>query len=716
MEKRYTAVWLLTALVIGISGCRGPKETATATKRGVFRDAPVIIVSIDTLRADHLPAYGYRGVETPNLDAFRRGAILFENAYSHVPLTLPSHVSILSGLIPPENGVRNNLGYTFDSAKHATLPSILKAIGYRTGAAVSAYVLRANTGLGKAFDFYDDAITVKGGEAFGDLQRPGAETVEVANRWIDQQKSSPIFFFLHLFEPHAPYEPPEPFKSRYALAYDGEIAAADAIFGSFVDHLKKSGIYDRAIIVVLSDHGEGLSQHGEEEHGIFLYREDLHVPLMLKLPESTEGGTRVTPPVQLTDVLPTICELVGAKTPPEVKSRSLLAEPDPSRKVYSETLYPRIHLGWSELRSLTDARYQFIESPRPELYDVEADPAETKNVLSEQRRIYTKMRDNMATFDHRIDQPAMVDPEDAAKLKALGYLGGMSAHAAGPLPDPKDRIGDLQQVKSAVQAAADGNASAAIKTLRGVISRNPRFTDAYTQLAETLDKEALYSDAFAARKKAIEVSPGLAGELAVAMAADSIDVNELAQAKTYADLALRSHPGAAHLQLGRIALAQRDTQRAATEARAVLADPDVKLEGMVLLAQAYSRSRPPMLEAALGLLDRARSEAKARGIRPIATLEFARGDCLARLNRIGEAESAFQEEMRLFPHDEQAYASLMALDLLQNRTNDAQKIAEQLVSNNPYRRAYNLATQTFHELGRSREASEWRRRAASARE
>jgi len=717
MKKRHAAnVWLFIALAIGTTACRGSKETATATKRGAFRDAPVIIVSIDTLRADHLPAYGYRGVETPNIDAFRRGAILFENAYSHVPLTLPSHVSILSGLIPPENGVRNNLGYTFDTAKHASLPSILKAIGYRTGAAVSAYVLRGSTGLAKAFDFYDDAITVKGGEAFGNVQRPGADTVQVATQWIDQQKASPIFFLLHLFEPHSPYEPPEPFKSRYALAYDGEIACADAIFGSFMDHLKKSGIYDRAIIVVLSDHGEGLSQHGEEEHGVFLYREDLHVPLMLKLPASSGGGKSVSAPVQLIDVLPTICDLVGARTPAEVKGRSLLAEPEPQRKVYSETLYPRIHLGWSELRSLTDARYQFIEAPRPELYDIGADPAETKNVISDQRRVYARMRESIAKFDHRVDTPAMVDPEDAAKLQALGYLGGTSATASGPLPDAKDRIGDLQLVKSAARAEANGNIGAAIRAFRDVISRNPRFTDAYTQLAEALDTEALYSDAIAARKKAIELSPSLAGDMAVAMAADYINLNDLPQAKAYADLAVRANPGGAHLQLGRIALAQRDYRRAAIEGQAALADRDVKLEGMVLLAQSYSRLQPPRLEEALGLLDQARSEARARGIHPIATLEFARGDCLARMNRIEEAEGAFHDEIRLFPHDEQAYANLTVLYLLQGRKNDAQKTAERLVSANPYRRAYNLAAQTFQDLGRPEEAAAWRKRGASVQE
>jgi len=303
MKHKALALLLLFAAI----GCRKSERPAIR-----YSGAPVILISIDTLRADHLPAYGYKGVATPNIDKLRGDGILFTHAYSHVPLTLPSHVSILTGELPPDNGVRNNIGFPFDAAKHPTLPQLLKKQGYATGAAVSAYVLRGNTGLAAAFDAYDDDVAVTAGEALGKLRRPGPETEAAAERWIDTHVHEPFFYFLHLFEPHAPYD-----------SYDGQIAKADAIVGTFIEHLKAAGIYDRAIIVLLSDHGEGLGQHGEDEHGIFLYMEDIHVPLILKLPGNRQANSSVDAPAQLIDVFPTLANLTGAGAPAG-KGRSLL--------------------------------------------------------------------------------------------------------------------------------------------------------------------------------------------------------------------------------------------------------------------------------------------------------------------------------------------------------------------------------------------------------
>ncbi|MFY9550584.1 MAG: sulfatase, partial [Thermoanaerobaculia bacterium] len=263
--------------------------------------APVILISIDTLRADHLPAYGYRKVETPNLDALRRDSVLFENAYSHVPLTLPSHVTIFTGLLPPQSGVRDNLGYALGPAP-PTLGSALKAKGYATGGAVSSIVLSHATGVSRGFDFYEDGIEpTKANQTISRVQRNGAETAALLTNWIRGRGKGPFFAFLHLFEPHSPYEPPEPYRSRYPLLYDGEIARADEIVGGFLQDLKDRGLYDRALIVFLSDHGEGLNDHGEDEHGVLLYREAIHVPLIVKLPGSRRAGETVAAPVALVD-------------------------------------------------------------------------------------------------------------------------------------------------------------------------------------------------------------------------------------------------------------------------------------------------------------------------------------------------------------------------------------------------------------------------------
>src|SRR6267142_1779277 len=293
---------LLISLTLA-AGC-GPRALPSLE----FPGAPVILISVDTLRADRLPAYGYSKVETPSIDALQRDSMLFENAYSHCPLTLPSHLSMLTGLLPAEHGVRSNLCYRFDGNAHPTLARILRSHGYATGGAVSAYVLRGATGIDDSLDFFDDAV---GGEVewtrdLSLLQRPGGETARRALAWAERVKAGPFFLFLHIYEPHLPYEPPEPFRSRYGATYDGEIAASDGVVGEFLGQLKRDGIYDRAIVLLVSDHGEGLGDHGEQEHGILLYREVLQVPLLLKLPGSRGAGTRVKEPVGLIDIVPTI--------------------------------------------------------------------------------------------------------------------------------------------------------------------------------------------------------------------------------------------------------------------------------------------------------------------------------------------------------------------------------------------------------------------------
>ncbi|HWS71926.1 MAG TPA: sulfatase, partial [Thermoanaerobaculia bacterium] len=230
---------------------------------------PVILISIDTLRADRVtPAL------MPNVTALARDGVSYRRAWSHCPLTLPSHLSMFTGLLPPEHGVRDNVGYRFDASKHPTLASIFRANGYATGAAISAYVLRGETGASAGFDDYDDAIGIVDGAPVGALQRAGSITESIAEHWIAGHETRPFFYFLHLYEPHSPYEP----------TYDDDVRRADAIAGTFLDFLKKRGLYDRATIALVSDHGEGLMEHGEQEHGVFLYREDLQVPLIVKYP------------------------------------------------------------------------------------------------------------------------------------------------------------------------------------------------------------------------------------------------------------------------------------------------------------------------------------------------------------------------------------------------------------------------------------------------
>ena len=687
MKHKALALLLLFAAI----GCRKSERPAIR-----YSGAPVILISIDTLRADHLPAYGYKGVATPNIDKLRGDGILFTHAYSHVPLTLPSHVSILTGELPPDNGVRNNIGFPFDAAKHPTLPQLLKKSGYATGAAVSAYILRGNTGLAAAFDSYDDDVAVTAGEALGKLRRPGPETEAAAERWIDTHVHEPFFYFLHLFEPHAPYD-----------SYDGQIAKADAIVGTFIEHLKAAGIYDRAIIVLLSDHGEGLGQHGEDEHGIFLYMEDIHVPLILKLPGNRQANSSVDAPAQLIDVFPTLANLTGTDAPAG-KGRSLLDLASlPPRRVYSETLYPRIHLGWSDLRSLADDKFHFIDAPRAELYAA-SDAAEAHNVIADERRVSASMRNDLAPFSRELPAIATVDPEEAKKLEALGYLGSAAGNSSGPLPDPKDAISQIALLKEAGQLDRAGKSDEAIAGYRRVIAMNPRLTDAWTLLAQHYERTGRYEESLETYKHCIEVAPSVAGELALSIANVDLMLNRFDEAIANAGAGMKVNPGNAHLISGRAKLNLGRLDDAIADAHAAIATFNYKPAGLVLLAEIYVKQR--RLAEAAAQIDAALAAAREAKLEPPPLLFFVRGDIQARMNQVPAAIESFNEEIRRFPADRQAYANLTVIYLLQGDRTRANQTMERLVRANPDRRSYELAAKTFAELHDEADAQRWRRR------
>jgi arylsulfatase A-like enzyme/Tfp pilus assembly protein PilF len=690
---------MLAGLALFVS-CRHERTATT------YPGAPVIIISIDTLRADHLPAYGYHAVETPAIDALRKDSILFENAWSQVPLTLPSHVSMLTGLLPPANGVRNNLGYRFDAAQHLTLPALLKKHGYATGAAVSAYVLRGGSGLRDAFDSYDDAMEVKAGQPQGMVQRSGDVSEASAVRWIDANGDKPFFFMLHLYEPHAPYAPPEPYRSRFALPYDGEIATADAIVGRFIEHLRARKLYDRAIIVLMSDHGEGLSQHGEPEHGIFLYREDLHVPLLLKLPGSARAATSVKAPAALIDIFPTVASLLGFDTPKLDGSSLLDLDTHPARALYSETLYPRIHLGWSELRSLVDDRHHFISAPRPELFDLANDTQERTNVLDRERRTYASMRDALAKYGSDIQAPSNVDPEEARKLAALGYLSASPATPQGALPDPKDRIGEIAMMGQATRHEAEGDHAAAIAAFQEVLRQNPALADAWSLLAQSQEKSGRDADAIASYKKAIQAAPSLAGENALSIASLALKLRQFDDAETHAHLAERANPAEAHLILGRIALAKHQLPQAENEARLAAAATPGNSHAQLLLAQVLVEQK--RFDEATRIIDDVARAAEAG--KPVPMLDFVRGDILARQQHFTEAAAAFQREIAHFPTERQPYGNLAVMYYFAGQPELARRTMESLIRAQPDRSSYAFAAETFDEIGASDLAKSFRAR------
>lgn len=687
-------------LALAAAGCRsGPEGESPRAPEGT----PVVLVSIDTLRSDRLPAYGYAAGDTPALDALARDAILYERAYSHSPTTLPSHASILTGLLPPDHGVRDNLGYRLEGAELPYLPRILQAAGYRTGGFISAYVLRSAVGLDAGFERYDDDIEFRDRQGLGELQRSGQDTLASALGWLDGVEDEPFFLFLHLYEPHTPYTPPEPYASRLASPYDGEVAAADRVVGRLVEALEERGLYDRSLLVVLSDHGEGLMDHGEQEHGILLYREALQVPLLVKLPGRTRGGTRagarVAEPAQLVDLVPTVLGLLGLERPEGLAGDSLLAlegragEPRP---IYAETFYPRLHFGWSDLASLIRGRHHLIQGPEPELYDLVADPAETRDVLRGERRAYAALRDALGEVDRELRAPEEVDEETRRKLAALGYVGAAGAAAEGPLADPKSRLPVLAELKDAFELYRASRFEEAAAAFRRVTGAEPGLVDAWEHLAASLRELGRLEEALAIYEQTLRRTGG-APHVALSTASLLLEMGRHEEAERHAELALPVHEAAYDL-LAQIALGQGDLEEAERRVAQALETRDNRLGPLITLAQL--RLEQGRLEEAVAATREA--EQAFGGRTDHATLRglyFVRGQALARLGEAREAERAFLREISISPSTLGPYSHLALLRALTGRPAEATAALRQMVETNPEPAAYAEAVRTIRTLG-----------------
>jgi arylsulfatase A-like enzyme/tetratricopeptide (TPR) repeat protein len=690
---------------------------ACAKKESAFPGAPVILISVDTLRADHLPVYGYRLVETPAIDALAREALVFENAVSHVPLTLPSHASIFTGLLPFQNGVRDNIGYRLDPA-HETLASFLSARGYATGAAISCVVLDRATGVGRGFDFYDDRIEgSEAGQAIGQVQRKGGESEKRLEGWIAAQPAGrPMFALLHLYEPHTPYEPPEPFRGRYPESrYDGEIAAADEVVGRFVGFLKARGLYDKSLVVFLSDHGEGLGEHGEDEHGILLYREAVHVPLFVKLPGRRRAGERVDAPAGLTDVFPTVARALGLEPPKGLPGASLLdlaSRRVGARDVYSETLYPRFHFGWSDLASLTDDRHQYIQGRAAQLFDWREDPGEKRDLAGSLPPAFRRLRVVLAALSRPLQAPGAADPETVKKLASLGYLGQASPASEGKdLPDPKDRVGTLSSLKEAGRLSAAHRDVEAIALLRRFTAENPAMLDAWEALARALRRAGRPAEALAALERADRLAPGTP-QIVMGMADLSVEARDFARARSLTEAARALGAQGIEEELAAIALVEgnaAEAERYAEEAHRL--HPEDRLP-LLLLARAESRQG--RYEEALRHLDEALALEQRSQAAPMSGMRAARADALAHLEREKEAEEDFRREVRDFPDNLDAWSRLALLYASQGRRADVEALLSDMTKQVPAARGFEAAARVCEIVGDREGARRWRARAAAS--
>lgn len=658
---------------------------------------PIVLISIDTLRSDRLPAYGYEGVETPAIDRLAADGVLFERAFTHVNVTLPSHASLFTGLLPPEHGVRDNAGYRL-SEGIPTLAAELGRQGYATGGFVSSYVLRSWTGIDRGFDIYDDGVRFETARQLGELQRTGTETLVAASGWLEGVADAPFFLFLHLYEPHAPYQPPAPFAGRYDDPYDGEVAAADRVVGELLGRLEELGLYEGALVILLSDHGEGLMDHGEMDHLVLIYREVLQVPLIVKLPGGERAGERVGANVQLVDVAPTVYSILGLEKRDGLVGANLFDLPPAGepRQIVSESVYPRIHFGWSDLASIVEGDLHFIDSPDPELFRLSEDPGELNNVIQEERVAARRLREALAEVDRTLSSPAEEDPETRRRLQSLGYLSGGARAREGPLPDPKSRIGVVADLDRAAALVAGGRLAEAESVLRGILETEPQLVQAWQQLGDVLDGRGRREPALNAYRSAFETSGGDAVAAGVKLAELLLRMGRVEEAREHA-LAVVDRSPLAHLVLAEAEMVAGDLEAAGEHLARAIAERGPRLTPLIVRAgwlNAQGR-----FEEALAQTDEVLAGFGDRADRTVlARLFLHRGTALGALERAAEAERSYREAIDLDAELLGAYSSLAFLFALQGRAAEAGRALQEMVTVNPEPAAYAEAVRTLRAM------------------
>jgi arylsulfatase A-like enzyme/Flp pilus assembly protein TadD len=514
---------MAAALAAGL----GPLANAVPAKAAPTKSNPhpsVILITIDTLRADHVGCYGAEAVKTPTLDGLARDGVVFERAISQVPLTWPSHAVILTGTYPFQNGVQDFTGQPL-APQFRSVAQSFKQAGYATGAVVSAFVLDRSWGLGRGFDFYDDAFSAETFQKkdIGLVDRRAEESIDHAIAWLKKTPRRPFFLWLHLYDPHSPYDPPEPYRSEYrSHPYDGEIAYADHELGRLMAWLKQNKLYDSSVIVALSDHGESLGEHGEDEHGFFVYNATVHVPLIVKPPAGSGiQAQRRRDPVETAAVAPSLLQLAGVKDSiqTQFQTPSMFAAAGARDAAYSETFYPFSSFGWSPLRALETGRYHYIEAPQPELYDMVADPEEKTNRAGEQTatvavlegKLQQRLKVNPFAAKTSAVTDAKLNPDAAEKLRALGYMAYHSpvgdAVVGSGQADPKEKLWEFNAILKATDAFQIGDDEKAKALLAAVREKDPDIYIVAFLLGETALRRQNWEEAATELKKCLELNP-----------------------------------------------------------------------------------------------------------------------------------------------------------------------------------------------------------------
>lgn len=643
---------------------RHPASRATkAPARG-----NVLLITIDTLRADHLGCYGYKDVQTPTIDALARDGILFPMAISQVPLTLPEHAAILTGTYPFHNQVQDFTAPPL-AKKFRTLAQAFHDHGYATGAVVSSFVLDRSWGLNRGFDYYDDKFA---GSSYLEknlalVERRADASVNAATTWLSQHRARPFFFWLHLYDPHSPYDPPEPFRTQYrSHEYDGEIAYVDSQLARLMAWLKRSGLYSRTTIVLLSDHGESLGDHGEKEHGFFIYNSTVHVPLIIKLAAGSAKKLEATSdPVESIAVAPALLQMAGITDPIQQQFDSpglLAAEGKRPTSAYSETFYPFSSFGWSPLHGLETAKYHYIDAPRTELYLPAGDPAEEHNVVAGQSAVSAVLRQQLKTVVHQhtpsesTTPDSHLDSDAVAKLRSLGYMAYRAPVSQQslehPLSDPKDKLREFNSILQATDAIDGGHYGQAGELLAQLRRDDPTMYILPFMQGELALRQQQTAQAAQYFQECLKLAPefdqamsGLAGALEAQ--------GKPQEAIGWLQKALQRNPQnfRAWYEIGWIQERTGDHTAAATNLRKALEiqpsfAPAYRDLGMLQYRQQQYAA------AAVNL-----QKATALGLNQPTLFNFL-GICYSRTNRLPAAVRSYQQALKLSPDYAEAHLNL----------------------------------------------------------
>ena len=661
-----------------------PETEAQSTSTHPSRPS-VLLITLDTVRSDHLGCYGYSRIETPAIDRLAAEGLRFSNAYAQVPITLPSHAVIMTGTYPMFNGVRDFTSRPLPT-DIPTLAEIMRRNGYTTAAFVSSFALNSMWGLNRGFEIYDDNVGLDTGrtEDLFLLERRGDKTVDRMLEWLGRQGGKPFFAWLHLYDPHSPYNPPEPYRTRYlGHPYDGEIAFDDTQVGRVLSRLQSLNLHKHTLIMLLSDHGESLGEHRESEHGFFVYNATIRVPLVVKLPTEARTKRRVIDwPVGTVQVAPTIAQIckIPLREMGSFQARSLLQAAEGSQAaseeaIYAESYYPRNSFGWHELRALITLRFKYVDAPRAELYDLKRDPEERANLLSVNSAMAASLHEELVNFEGRFQSQQAsapsppLDPETLEKLRSLGYIAykaGASANSTDVArDDPKDKIATLDRILRASDLTRLGGFQEADALLAQLEWSDPKLYVVPFQRGENYLAWEKPQAALPEFQKSLSLNPKF-DQAALGLGRAYFMIRQDGDAATAFELALHFSPGnyLARLALAKVYWRQNLLHKAEEELRRVVAArpefPEAHVDrGIIMVKQEkYSQGRSEIQQG----IDRGYRDAIAYNYLGLAYAGL--GDHI-------QAIRAYEQAVALDPHYAAATMNLALEFLKQGKTHQA---------------------------------------------